>query len=370
MAGKGNTIEGIFPSGAAVRQSVPVRPAGKECAVYRVCWGRVVAAACTLGIFVLLIRGCVYARGQTETAAADGGFSVQVYSDLSISVYDRRTGQITEEPLEEYLVGVVAAEMPASFEEEALCAQAVAARTYTVRKLLHGGCNSSDADVCTGSNCCQAFASAERQRARWTNSYEENRARVEQAVQKTMGQVLLYEGEPIEALYHSASGGYTEDSENVFAVARPYLRAVESGNETGTSRLSATVKLSYEEFCRRVNESYPKAGLSEGRLADQIAVVSRTESGRVNAIRLGGATLTGKQLRYLVGLDSTMFTVTLTGKTVRFDTKGFGHGVGMSQTGANGMARTGADYEEILLHYYTGVTIGSWQTIPALRGGG
>lgn len=343
--------------------------AGKEEAVYRVCWKKVVALAVTIGLCVLMIRGCLYARRppEQESQQEQQESLLPPDTDLIISVCDRRTGEISERPLEEYLVGVVAAEMPASFEAEALAAQAVAARTYTIRKLLRGGCKATGADVCTGSNCCQAFASTERQQARWTNTYASNHARVEAAVRATAGEILLYESEPIDALYHSASGGYTEDSENVFAAAEPYLRAVESGLETGTSRLSGTVRLPYREFCDKVNKAYADAKLKPDRLSEQIAVISRTESGRVKKIRLGGVQITGKQFRYLIGLDSAMFTVTLTGKTVRLDTKGFGHGVGLSQTGANGMAEAGADYREILLHYYTGVTIADWRTVARLQ---
>lgn len=338
--------------------------------MYRVRWRSVVALACAVGVAVLLVRGCCYAR---QSAKSEDRSQTQVQitpkQDLTIAVCDARTGQISEVCLEDYLIGVVAAEMPASFEHEALCAQAVAARTYTVRKLLRGGCNSSEADVCTDSGCCQAFASEVRQQERWTNTYTENRARVEAAVWQTAGEILLYDGEPIEALYHSASGGSTEDSENVFAVARPYLRAVDSSFETGTSRLTDTVTLTYAAFCQKVNAAYPAAGLREERLASQLAIVSRTESGRVNTVRLGDTEITGKRFRYLMGLDSTLFTVTLTGSSVRMDSRGFGHGVGMSQTGANGMAQQGADYQKILLHYYTGVTVAPWNTLPALQDG-
>jgi len=324
--------------------------------------------AVAVGVSVLLVRGCCYAR--KSALPQDGDASVHAeQSDLLVCVCDAQTGAIEERPLEEYLIGVVAAEMPASFSHHALAAQAVAARTYTVRKLLRGGCRSSDADVCTNSGCCQAFSSLERQKSRWTNTYLENRARIEAAVKETAGEILLYDGEPIEALYHSASGGATEDSEHVFAVARPYLRAVSSAYETGTLRLSDSVTLSYADFCRKVNDAYPDAGLTPTQLAGQISVVSRTESGRVQTIRLGTRELTGKRFRYLMGLDSTMFTVTLTGSTVRLDTKGFGHGVGLSQTGANGMAERGADYREILLHYYTGVTLAPWRELPALQDG-
>lgn len=336
--------------------------------MYRVRWGIVVRLAVAAGLLVLLVRGCCFAR--QDEAQTDAAETTKTESDLSVRVADARTGLISEQRLEDYLIGVVAAEMPASFEHHALAAQAVAARTYTVRKLLRGGCRSTDADVCTSSSCCQAFSSEERQQSRWTNTYLDNRARIEAAVRETAGEILLYAGEPIEALYHSASGGSTEDSEEVFAVARPYLRAVRSDKETGTSRLAGSVTLSYADFCKKVNAACPEAGLSQTRLAEQIEIVSRSASGRVRTIRLGGEQITGKRFRYLVGLDSTLFTVTLTGSSVRIDSKGFGHGVGLSQTGANGMAQEGADYREILLHYYTDVTLASWRTLPALQGDG
>ena len=337
--------------------------------MYRVRWRSAAGLACFVGIAVLLMRGCYYASVSSTASESEDAAEPAMQDDLLIRVSDARTGIVSEVPLEEYLIGVVAAEMPASFEPEALAAQAVAARTYTVRKLLRGGCRSSEADICTESGCCQAFASEERQKSRWTNTYAQNRARVASAVQQTAGEILLYGGEPIEALYHSASGGSTEDSEHVFAVARPYLRAVESTYETGTSRLSDTVVLSYADFCKRINDAYPAAGISEQRLGSAISIESRTASGRVQLIRLGGVVLTGKRFRYLMDLDSTLFTVTLTGGTVRMDSKGFGHGVGLSQTGANGMAEQGADYVEILQHYYTDVMLASWRTLSALQDG-
>ena len=328
--------------------------------MYRIRWGRVLALSVALGIAVLLVRGCVIARGGggAQEDGADAGFDATVFADRPVRVYDTRSERTEERSLEEYLVGVVAAEMPASFHEQALRAQAVAARTYTVYHALHGGCNAHDADVCTSSACCQAFASDAQLKERWGDAYRQNLSRVKAAVFSTADQVLLYEGAPIEALYHSASGGYTEDSENVFANAVPYLRAVESAEEVGTSRLSGNVTLSYDAFCEKVNAAYPDAGLKPDGLSRQIEVTQRTESGRVSSIRLGGVSLTGKALRKLLGLDSTLFTISLTGGSIRFDTRGFGHGVGMSQTGANAMGIAGSDYREILLHYYTGAQIG------------
>lgn len=327
--------------------------------MYRIRWVRVLALASALGLIVLLLRGCAIAcAGGGGGEDGDARLDASVIEDRQISVFDTRAERIEERSLEEYLVGVVAAEMPASFHEQALRAQAVAARTYTMYHARHGGCNAhSGADVCTSSACCQAYGSDAQLKVRWGKDYAANLARVQQAVYATAGLVLLYDGAPIEALYHSASGGYTEDSENVFAAARPYLRAVESADEVGTSHLLGTVTLSYEAFCEKVNAAYPDAKLKPDGLTRQIEVTDRTDSGRVRGIRLGGASLTGKSLRSLLGLDSTLFTISLTGGSIRFDTRGFGHGVGMSQTGANAMGIAGSNFEEILLHYYTGVEV-------------
>ena len=170
--------------------------------------------------------------------------------------------------------------------------------------------------------------------------------------------MLLYGGAPIEALYHSASGGYTEDSENVFANAVPYLRAVESPDEVGTSHLTGSVRYARAELCALVNAALPEAALSPDALEDQVEILERSRSGRVQRLRLGGAALTGREARGLLGLDSALFTIAFDEDGVRFDTRGFGHGVGMSQTGANAMGLAGSDYRQILLHYYTGASLG------------
>lgn len=324
--------------------------------MYRIRWTRVFALSAALGVLVLLLRGCAIACA--GDGGADAAFDAEAFADTPVRVYDAQSGRTETRSLETYLVGVVAAEMPASFHEEALRAQAVAARTYTVYRALHGGCNAHDADVCTSSACCQAFATDEQLRERWGADYAENLARIETAVFSTAGEVLLYDGAPIEALYHSASGGYTEDSENVFANAVPYLRAVESPNEVGTARLTGSVSFTREAFCDLVNGALEAAALSPDELESQVEVTQRSESGRVQRLRLGGVSLSGREARGLLGLDSALFTIAFSAGGVRFDTRGYGHGVGMSQTGANAMGIAGSDYEEILLHYYTGTSLG------------
>lgn len=310
----------------------------------RVRWGRVIALGVFAGLLVVAARGCVYARrGGSDTEAP------------VVSVYDHRADQMLSLDLETYLAGVVAAEMPVSFSLEALKAQAVAARTYTIYHMLHGGCRASGADVCTDSSCCQAYRSDERLKESWSDDYRKNKEKIQRAVDETAGEVLLYEGEPIDALYHSASGGHTEDVEDVYAEALAYLRGVPSTAETGTARLAGEKSFGRAEFAALVNGKWPEAKLDADNLAGEIEITAYTGGGRVKSVRLGKTTVTGRALRALLSLDSTLFSFTVARDNVVFYTKGYGHGVGMSQTGANAMALGGRGYREILAYYYTDV---------------
>lgn len=316
-------------------------------------WKRVFVLAGIAGFLILLLRGCVFAC-QDKQNVGDRE-EVQIRTGREITLYLHETGQRVTLPLEQYLVGVVAAEMPASFHIEALKAQAVAARTYTLTR-LNGGC-SSGCDLCSDSKCCQAYDTDEACRKKWGSSYASNIQKIRESVIETEGEAIYYDGKLIEALYHAASGGMTEDSENVFASARPYLRSVDSKNEVGSSHITDEERLTRKEFVKAVNAAWPKAKLSADKLEDQVKITKRFESGRVESMRLGGATATGRELRGALELRSANFTIKYTKSDVIIDTRGYGHGVGMSQAGANGMAEDGATYQEILKHYYTGVEI-------------
>lgn len=277
----------------------------------------------------------------------------------TIKVYDHRADKLVDMDLEEYIVGVVSAEMPAYYDFEALKAQAVASRTYTLYSMAHGGCHTNpDADVCTNSKCCQAFSSHERMQNTWKNDYANNYNRVAQAVMGTAGEVLVYDGKLCDALYHACSGGQTEDSEHVYANALPYLRGVTSPYEDPMR--TEDVALKTDALVELIAAKYPESGITESSVRDGIVIEKAYASGRVETLRLGKTTVTGKQARNLFGLRSTMFTVEWTKDGIVFHTKGYGHGVGMSQNGANGMAKHGSNYQEILLHYYTGVSIGAF----------
>ena len=276
---------------------------------------------------------------------------------LSISLYDRASGKTEEMPLEKYIIGVVGAEMPASFPLEALKAQAVAARTYAVRHMTaFGGSGCSGADICTDSGCCQSYKSTEQLREKFGGEAERYMDKLRQAVYETEGEYAAYNGEPIEALYHSSAGGRTEDAQNVFSAALPYLVGVDSPGEETAGKYAAEVRVSLGEFTNRVNKKWPAARLKKNRLGEQVRVVSRYDSGRVKELKLNKVTVSGRELRRLFDLNSANFTLSI-GEGVTIRTRGYGHGVGMSQYGARAMALEGAGYEEILKHYYTGINI-------------
>ena len=305
-------------------------------------------AAAAAIVLLCAVRGCIISRQPNEKPEGM----------LSISLYDRASGKTEEMPLEEYLIGVVGAEMPASFPLEALKAQAVAARTYAVRHMTaFGGSGCSGADICTGSGCCQSYRSPEQLKGKirreTPGSYMD---KLRQAVYETEGEYAAYKGEPIEALYHSSAGGRTEDAQNVFSAALPYLVGVDSPGEETAGKYAAEVRVSLGEFTNRVNKKWPAARLKKNRLGEQVKVVSRYDSGRVKELKLNKVTVSGRELRRLFDLNSANFTLSI-GEKVTIRTKGYGHGVGMSQYGARAMALEGAGYEEILKHDYTGVEI-------------
>lgn len=297
----------------------------------------------------------------------DEGESIQVkkssatYQEPTITLYNHYTKSLESIPLEEYVVGVVAAEMPSSFEMEALKAQAVAARTLAVRKMRSKGgrgCTKYDgADVCSQFNHCQAWISESQQRKNWGDKFQENSNRIRQAVQETRGYIMTYEGQPIEVFFYSTSNGKTEDVAEVFSASLPYYKVVESPGEEDAPRYKETFSFTYDEFIRIFHSQYPNSGLSASKLDQQIKILSWTDSGRVRELMVGNTKIKATEFRTLYNLNSTDFSFRFKQGKVYIDTTGYGHGVGMSQIGANAMAKEGKDYREILKHYYRGVEI-------------
>lgn len=264
---------------------------------------------------------------------------------------------VLEMDLGEYLVGVVRAEMPASFQPEALKAQAVAARTYTLYKLRTGGNHGDTADICTDSTCCQAYLAEGQARTNWGEDADVNEKKVEAAVAETDGQVILYGGMPILAVFHSSSAGLTRAAGEVWLNDLPYLQAVPSPEPSDAiPNYYSRVEFTAEEFRQRILAAFPEAELSGG-VESWLGDAAVDSAGSVATLSVGGVKVKGSGLRSALGLRSACFTwEAQDGKLVFFVT-GYGHGVGMSQYGANAMAEQGADYREILTHYYTGVTV-------------
>lgn len=257
--------------------------------------------------------------------------------------------------LEEYLIGVVAAEMSSLSEPAALEAQAVAARTFTALHMQGRAKCGSGCTVCDDIMCCQAYITAADMKTAWGDKYKERFDKIRSAVMRTEGLVAVYEGRLISALYHASSGPATENSEEVFAVAQPYLVSVDS--REGDAEMVSVQEFSVAEAVERINAAFPQVDMKIPLNEKDFEVWGRSDSGRVQLIRVGEGAVTGTALRMALGLKSTAFTVEFDDTTVRFTCLGYGHGVGMSQLGANEMAKQGADFIEILEHYYTGIDI-------------
>lgn len=279
-----------------------------------------------------------------------------------IKVYNENTKEVKEILLDEYIKGVVAAEMPARFDIEALKAQAVAARTYAINKSLRfedGHPNHPKAPICTGVHC-QAYLSLEDLQKvhgeKWVEDYWD---KIGEAVNTTANLVIMYEGEIIEPLYHSTSGGMTEDSVNVFANNSPYLKAVKSPYEEEAPKFKEVKTLTKAEFVKAINSKFPKAKLKENDFLEKIKLVEKTPSGRINKLSINGIIVEGREVRDIFELNSTNFKFLYDKKVglMEIETHGYGHGVGMSQWGANGMAKNGNTFEQILKHYYSKVEI-------------
>ena len=246
--------------------------------------------------------------------------------------------------------------MPASFELEALKAQACAARTYTA--VLQTSSKHPDADICGDSTCCQAYIERSAAETRWGLSAREYGEKIAQAVAETDGLGVLYDGQPIQALFFSSAAGKTVDAMEVWGNAVAYLKSVDSPEGEEVPNYRTQVTLGAEEVKSLTLTAYPGADLS-GDPSAWFGEASRNQGGGVISIPLGGITLTGGQVRTLFSLRSASFSVTWDGGQFVFDVTGYGHGVGMSQYGANTMAKTGSSFAEILTWYYTGAEVGT-----------
>lgn len=265
--------------------------------------------------------------------------------------------QVEELTMDEYLIGAVAAEMPASFEPEALKAQAVALRTYAVYKKELEPERHADADICSDPTCCAAWADETFLREKWGEDYELYYNKIAEAVAETDSLYLTYEGEPVLAAFHSSSDGYTESSSEVWGSALPYLVSVSTPEDSeSVPNFTSSVTMSHEEFKNTFLEAYPEADFEKG-LPEAVTGLIYDVSGRLSRLSVGGIEISGTTLRSVFSLRSTAITMSFDEDTVTITTSGYGHGVGMSQYGANVMAKNGADFEEILANYYPGTLL-------------
>jgi len=259
-------------------------------------------------------------------------------------------------PMSQYLWRVVAAEMPASFELEALKAQAVAARTYAAAKMGQVVANHPDADVCGDITCCQAYITEEDAARNWGTAAETYRRKIARAVAETDGLLCLYDGAPIQALFHSSTAGRTVNAVEVWGNEVPYLTGVESPEGEEVPNWHSTVTLTAGEVREKLLAAWPEADLS-GPAEGWLAVTSYDSAGGIDGLLVGGVEAGGQALRTALGLRSTHVEWTVEGERWTFTATGYGHGVGMSQYGANALAKQGKTFEEILKWYYTGVEV-------------
>lgn len=294
---------------------------------------------------LLILKGCQSEKKDVKI--------LENFGSMQISVFNVKQNKLQEMNLEEYVLGVLAGEMPSSFHLEALKAQALAARTYTLMKArVYGGkgCDKHPgADICTDFAHCQAFEDPK--------SIKYNYDKYKQAVLDTKGEVIVYDDSLIQAVFHSTSGGKTENSEEIWTNKVPYLRSVVSEFEEASPKLTTNLNIKVNDFIAAMKKIDSQVQLNSKSIQKQIKILDRSEGGRITHLSVGGKVLSGTAVRGALGLNSSNFNISYQGDTMKFTVLGYGHGVGLSQYGADGMAQKGSEYDEIIKHYYQGVEI-------------
>lgn len=299
-------------------------------------------------------------ENKSETNSEDNKIENYDYGQYNtIKLYHYKTGEVEELGLDEYVKGVISAEMPASYEQEALNAQALVARTYTIFKIkTKGGEHPNGADICDNYACCQAWISKNDRLEKWKEEDRESYwNKIETAVNSTKGKIVTYNDEPINAFFHSNSGGTTENPSDVWGgTGYAYLQSVETAGEVNYDQYSSEATFTKEEFTSKMKEKHSDFNINWDE-QECIKIEEYTTGGRVKTIKIGNQTLSGVEVRTIYGIRSAKFTIEIDGDNVKFSVTGYGHGVGMSQTGADSMAKEGASCEDIIKHYYTNVEI-------------
>lgn len=272
-----------------------------------------------------------------------------------VNSYITETGKVEKIDFEEYICGVVAAEMPAAFESEALKSQAVAARSYILSKIQSGSSHENGADVCNNPNHCKAYSSKEALLEKWGEDYDKYYGKIEKCVSATKDCVMIYDGKIINAVFHSTSSGQTENAADIWGKDLPYLVSVSSFGDELSPKFASSKTLSLDEFKLSLKNAYPNLEWQDGQLL--IGDIQRSNAGSILSIAIGNITLSGSEFRNLFSLYSSNIQFDITDTHITMNVSGNGHGVGMSQYGANYLASQGKSFIEILKSYYTGVEV-------------
>lgn len=280
-----------------------------------------------------------------------------------ITTYISATDEVVEFDFCEYLKGVVAAEMPASFHEEALKAQAVAARSYILTRMQGYKANGTPPEhkgamSCDNPEHCKAWVSTDKLRSQWGKDFDLYWQKVSLCTEKTKGIVMTYDGKLVNAVFHSTSSGFTENAKDVWGGDVPYLVSVKSEGDTLSPKYDGELYISVKEYKEKILSKYPDAKWDSGELIEQI---NRSDAGGIITLVSGGVTIKASDFRTLFSLRSTNIEFFYDEINITMRTKGNGHGVGMSQYGANYLATTGMSFEDILKMYYSGVEVGAYK---------
>lgn len=333
--------------------------------IYKFLFVYFAALILVLNILPALLVGGWWMRGEKEHLKETDVYKEQVEPSrevLELDIYHVEKEELVNMELEEYIVGVVAGEVPANFHPQAIKAQAVAARTYALHKARNESqdCKyNEDADLCTDFSCCQEFKILESALSQWEpEKREEKMERIKDAVYSTAGIVLSYREGIINSVYHSTCGGNTEDAGAVWSGSgsHPYLSSVECGYCQHSSHYEQEKAIELSAFARNLSSQHGITLLGEDN-TPSLEIKETSDTGRNKLVRLGNETLTGLEIRRILDLPSTDFSWRVEGNHLIFETRGFGHGVGLCQYGADGMAQEGKNFEEILKYYYSGADL-------------
>ncbi|NFN95704.1 stage II sporulation protein D [Clostridium botulinum] len=287
-------------------------------------------------------------------------YKIELPKNKKVKLYRKDKDKLDEIDIEEYIIGVVASEMPANFDENALKAQAVAARTYYINK-LNNHCkeaSKSEGEICDTTHC-QVYMDKDERMKKWSEKDgNKNWDKIKKAVKDTEGQVLVYDGKVLEyPQFFAISSGKTENAKDVFSNDIPYLKSTDSAGEEIAPKYKSFIEVNLNDFIDKINKNYSNLNLSKDNIGSIMNIISYTEGGSVKELKIGDQIIKGTEFRNLFNLNSTNFSWTIKDNIIKIDCTGYGHGVGMSQWGANAMAKEGKKYDEILTHYYNGVEI-------------